>query len=129
MHGGALGKELGEVRWSKHSTARFCTPLHQLAGEACLWAPGHCRCGPCSAAPPEDAASSCCFQPAQVYRVLKPGGTFVFIQRLRGGALQGLLGGGSGLGAPFHHECWRLAKPMSCSRDLLAGWRCCRPCC
>jgi hypothetical protein len=62
-----------------------------------LWTLQHC--------PLMDAASSCCFQPAQVYRVLKPGGTFVFIQRLRGGALQGLLGGGSGLGARSHHTC------------------------
>ncbi|KAI3423425.1 hypothetical protein D9Q98_010641 [Chlorella vulgaris] len=34
---------------------------------------------------------------AQVYRILKPGGTLVFIQRLRGGPLQGLLGGGGGV--------------------------------
>lgn len=33
----------------------------------------------------------------QVYRVLKPGGTFIFIQRLSGGApLQPLLGGTAG---------------------------------
>lgn len=32
----------------------------------------------------------------QVLRVLKPGGTFVFVQRMRGGPLQPLLGGGGG---------------------------------
>lgn len=34
--------------------------------------------------------------PPQAYRVLKPGGTLVFVQRLRGGPLQTLLGGSAG---------------------------------
>ncbi|PRW60904.1 methyltransferase type 11 [Chlorella sorokiniana] len=33
---------------------------------------------------------------SQVYRVLKPGATLVFVQRLRGGPLQPLLGGSAG---------------------------------
>lgn len=46
--------------------------------------------------------------PAQVFRVLRPGGTFVFVQRVRGGGLQPLVLGGP----PAVGEC------------AAVGWRC-----
>lgn len=73
----------------------------------------------------------------QVYRVLKPGGTFVFVQRLRGGSpLQPLLGGSEGavgeqLLPPAACVVWlqsalicRLVCVLPCTRPAYA----CRSC-
>ena len=68
-------------------------PLHALRcsphGAARRHCPHHRRHTAASAAPRF-------VPPAQAYRVLKPGGTLVFVQRVRGGPLQALLGGGGG---------------------------------
>lgn len=55
----------------------------------------------------------------QVYRVLKPGGTLIFVQRLHGGPLQPLLGGSAGAVGACAGKGWLV--PACCLLGLCLG--------
>lgn len=118
------------VAGSKRSMTRWCCCSYPIdPSELAAEVVGTRSQASCSSAMHRCTDASHCLVPVQVYRVLKPGGTFVFIQRLQGGALQGLLGGGSALGACCQSTDMLPLDPAAALQPRTVGRLRCRPWC